>query len=143
MLNTYETTFKGHPFRFLAIDGHAGETFIPQIDLITAFHAAMPRLPKEIHQMIIENGSRDCIDGMYKQRAFVDGSISPVLNLMAVITIVQGINGTIRDDKKFRKTSRGFREFETFFAKNIGKAQRSLGTVPLWQKIVSESAVIG
>ncbi|MCC4239868.1 hypothetical protein [Thalassospira povalilytica] len=143
MTNTYETSFKNHPFRFLTIPGHVGETFIPQEDLITAFTAAMPRLPREIHKKIIEDGSRETIEGSHKQRALVDGKITPVLNLMAVITIVQGLNGAMRDDKRFRKAAKGFRDFEVFFAENIGKAQRSLGTVPLWEKIFSDPAMIG
>lgn len=141
MTNIYATTFNGQPFRFVAIKGHPGETFIPYDDLINAFSTAIPGIPKELHHTVIIDGTREHFGAEDKQRAVIDGVIVPVINLMAVITIVQGLNGAIRENRTSRKAANGFRAFETFFAENIGKAERALGTVPVWARMGLSPAV--
>lgn len=135
MNHVYTTTFKGNPFRFVTVPGRQGETFIVQSDLIDAFCAAMPRLPRAIHEQVIRGGSRECFGPAERQRAYVDNAIVPVINLNTVISMVQGLNAAIREDKRFRKASKGFTEFQVFFAQSIGKAQDALGTVPFWNTL--------
>lgn len=123
----YEANFKGHQFRFLTISKHPGMVFVPQKDILAAFCASMPKMPKEFNEHAMALGIQCSIEAGERQRAVVDGVIEPVISTDAIMTMAQGMNGAIRERKDIKKLARGFDDFCTFFAKALGPATRAVG----------------
>ena len=96
-------------------------------DVVSAFCVSMPKMPREINETVLSAGVRDTIDTIERARALVDGVIEPVVTLDAVLTMCQGLNGAMREDKRIKKAARGFEDFCVFFAQNTETACRYLG----------------
>lgn len=87
----YEANFKGHQFRFLTIAKHPGMVFVPQKDVLAAFYASMPKMPKEFNEHALALGIQESIEAGERQRAIVGGVIEPVVSTDAIMTMAQGM----------------------------------------------------
>jgi hypothetical protein len=131
----HETAFKGQAFRFLTIPTHRGTVFVPQSDVLNAFCAAMPKMPKEFNEVMLAECIRGTIEAGERQRAVIEGVIEPVISTDAIMTMCQGMNGAIRERKEIKKAAKGFDDFCTFFADNLGPALDAFGAPDIFDRM--------